>query len=114
MNLAQQFQALANAWTQHCQRVRFSSQLEHYLDHPAYHQLVALGPPAIPFIMERYQADPLPWGFVLQAITGIPMIADPNDFSPAEVKQNWLRWWHEQPPRPPTEAPEPAESHTAP
>lgn len=96
MNVAQQFQPLADAWARHCHNARFSSQLRDYLDHPAYRQLIALGPAAIPYIMERYKFDNLPWGFVLREITGIPVIADPDDFSPTDVKHTWLRWWQEQ------------------
>ncbi len=87
---------LAAEWAEHCRRVWFSSNLSHYLDHAAYRQLVALGPDALPHIMERYQADELPWEFVLQEITGARVIEDPNAYSPAEAKAYWLRWWAEQ------------------
>jgi len=96
MNTADQFKALAQEWADHCKRVRFSSRTSDYLNHPAYAKLVQLGPQAIPQIMERYPIDDLFWEFVLQEITGVQMIEDPDDFSPSEVKRRWLEWWEKQ------------------
>ena len=42
------------------------------------------------------QADCLQWGFVLDEITGLGVIEDPDDFSPVEVKQRWITWWQRQ------------------
>src|SRR5262245_43368789 len=89
--------ALAAEWAEHCRRVWFSSNLSRYLDHPAFRQLVALGPDALPHVQAHYQADDLPWEFVLQEITGVRMIEDPNAYSPPEAKSRWLEWWAAQP-----------------
>jgi hypothetical protein len=96
MNLKDRFDTLARQWAEHCQQVRFSSTMNDYLDHPAYGELVDLGTPALPWIMARYPKESLPWGFVLQEITGIRIIEDPNEFSPPQVRQKWLDWWSEQ------------------
>jgi hypothetical protein len=88
--------ALAAEWAKHCQQTWFSSNLSHYLDHRAYRELSALGPEALPFIMEHYRADDLPWEFVLQEITGLRFIEDPNAYNPTEVKSRWLEWWAQQ------------------
>ena len=85
--------ALAGEWAEHCRGAWFSSNLSRYLDHPAYRQLAALGPEALPFIMEHYRADDLPWEFVLQEITGLRMMDDPGAYNPTEVKRRWLEWW---------------------
>lgn len=96
MNIAIEFKKLAKEWTEHCQAVMFSSNIYDYLNHPAYRQLVKLGRPAIPYIIEKYREDDLPWGFVLDEITGLKVIQDPNHFSPLEVKRFWMEWWKKQ------------------
>jgi hypothetical protein len=96
MNPQVQFERLSREWADHCKRVRYSSNISTYLDHSAYRELVRLGPAVIPNIIAAYQSDDLPWGFVLQEITGLRMIADPNSFSPAQVRDRWLQWWEER------------------
>jgi hypothetical protein len=116
MNAKERFQGAAQEWADHCKRVRFSSSLPKYLDHPSFRQLVQLGPEIIPDIIEAYGSDDLPWGFVLQEITGLRMIPDPDAFSPAELRKRWLTWWQERQEQstgatPPIDRiPEPAES----
>ncbi|QEL15768.1 hypothetical protein [Limnoglobus roseus] len=88
-----EFDRAADEWQKHCKSVAFSSNINDYLDDPTYKKVVALGTPAIPHIIERYKKDSLPWGFVLQDITGEQFIPDKNKFSPAEVKKKWLEWW---------------------
>ena len=95
-DIAKEFTTLAEAWAKHCQSVRLSSNIHAYLDHPAYHGLVKLGRPAIPYIMERYEKDHLPWGFVLDEITGLRVIEDPDHFSPPKVRKRWIEWWRQQ------------------
>ncbi len=90
------FNTLADQWAVHCQSVMFSSNINDYLSHPAYAQLVALGKPAIPFIMQRYQADNLHWEFILDDITGFNWIKDRQSFSPKLLKAQWFKWWSEQ------------------
>src|SRR5947209_27453 len=89
-------EALASEWGEHCHQTWFSSNLSHYLDHPAYRELVALGPEAVPIIMDHYRRDDLPWEFVLQEITGVRMIDDLSAYNPTEVRQRWLDWWADQ------------------
>src|SRR5262249_23793903 len=88
--------ALAAEWGEHCHRMCFPSNLSHYLDHAAFRQLTALGPDAVPSMMEHYRGDDLPWEFVLQEITGIRMIDDPNAYNPTEIKRRWFDWWATQ------------------
>jgi hypothetical protein len=98
MSVALKFAVLARQWAAHCRRVALSSHMADSLACPAYRQLVELGLPAAPLIMERYRTEDLPWCYVLQEITGVRMIEDPDAFSPAEVRRRWLAWWREQGP----------------
>lgn len=94
MSAAERFELLAGQWVSHCENVALSSNINDYLDHPAYRELIALGDEAIPLIIERYRDDVFtPWGFLLDDITGLNMIEDRNRFRPADVRQRWLDWW---------------------
>ncbi len=97
MQLVEKVQELAAQWQQHCRRVSFSSNTGDYLNHPAYRQLIELGPAAVPLIMRRYQTDGLPWEFVLQEITGVRFIDNSGAINGADVQRRRLEWWaHEQ------------------
>ena len=51
--------------------------------------------------MERYGSslgqEPFepPWEFVLDEITGLNMIGDRGRFSPAIVREKYLKWWQQ-------------------
>jgi hypothetical protein len=91
------FNDLVTQWMDHCRSMIFSSNMEDYLNHPVYRKLVGHGWSIVPWIMEQYRQDStLPWGFVLQEITGVNIIKDRNQFSPPKVKQQWLEWWEKQ------------------
>src|SRR5262249_50226670 len=103
MTIAEQFQQLAAAWTRHCEQMQFSSNPVERLRHPAFRQLIEVGPPVVPLIMARFAADRLvPWEFVLQEVSGVRMIDDPTDFSPEEVRHKRLAWWQKEQSRYPT------------
>jgi hypothetical protein len=94
MDVTERFRRLTGEWARHCQRVAFSSNTNDRLDCEAYRGLVALGPTAVPLVMGRLGAgEDLPWEFVLQEVTGIRMIADPDAFDPEEARREWVRWW---------------------
>ena len=92
-DVSEEFDGLARQWEEHCHRVRFSSNLDRYLDHDAFRGIVALGRPAIPLIIERYRTSDLLWGFVLEEITGLSMVEDRNRFSPSKMQRRWIEWW---------------------
>ncbi len=94
--VSKRFNVLAQQWSDHCDSVALSSNINDYLSSPAYHGLVELGSPAIPLIIERYRTDNLPWGFVLDDITGLHVIEDRKHFNPSQVKKHWLDWWNKQ------------------
>ena len=91
--LAQRFESLTTEWEKYYDKIWYSSDTRDFLNHPAYHQLIQLGRVIIPYIMERYKKDNLPWEFVLQEITGISMMDDPHSYKPEELKARWLKWW---------------------
>lgn len=94
MDLVSQFNALANQWADYCRSIAMSSNPDDYLRHPAYQQLIDLGPDIVPQIMARLATEELlPWEPVLEAITGVRFIENPGDYDPQEVLQKRLAWW---------------------
>jgi hypothetical protein len=90
------FEALADQWAAHCRKVMFSSKTSDYLDHSAYRDIVAMGEPAVPFVIERYRTEDLPWSFALQEITGVQMMKNPADYRPKDLKKRWIEWWEQK------------------
>jgi len=87
------FEELATTWAEHCSKHAMSSSTHTYLYPPQVKAIVALGPSVIPLIMTRYGNDACPWGFVLQDITGLKMIEDPDHFSPAQMQRDFSSWY---------------------
>jgi hypothetical protein len=71
----------------------FVSSIDKMALHPAYQQIIGMGPVAVPLIMEELRTSPNHWFWALKSITG-------NDPVPLEKRgdvkamaQEWLSWW---------------------
>lgn len=75
----------------YCDSVAFSSDSRTRLNSPQYKAIVALGPAAVPLIVEKLQADPsfiwLAW-----ACTGITKVSGDPTVNPW-AKETKLEWW---------------------
>ena len=98
--LRKKFRRISADWEQHCCSRRLSSLYTDFLEHTSYQELVQLGKPAIPLIMECYEKDDWGttlrasfWVFAVEDITGVQMIPDRNHYSPVDVKKRCLEWW---------------------
>lgn len=96
MDVKAAFDERADRWAAHCGKIAFSSKTSDYLSCPAYREIVEMGEPVVPFIIERYRTDALPWSFALQEITGVPMMKSPADHKPKELKKRWIEWWEQK------------------
>jgi hypothetical protein len=91
------FAALADKWLEWSEWT--GPSLDFFLNRPEYRELVKLGKPAVPLIMELYskddflQTDPRYWEFVLDEITGLKIVGDPATFDPKKVRRRYLEWW---------------------
>ncbi|MBX3438080.1 MAG: hypothetical protein KF861_11360 [Planctomycetaceae bacterium] len=93
-DVKKRFTELVEAWDRHCQASMFSSNINDYLNHDAFQELVALGAPIIPLVIERYRRDDDPrWGFLLEEITHAGLSDNRRSFQPQEMKKRWLEWW---------------------
>jgi hypothetical protein len=84
--IASRFSQLAETWMQN---TRFMSTQEMITD-PAYQQIIGMGRPALPLILDEMQKSPNHWFWALFAITGHDVAAESQDFTSAT--QAWLEW----------------------
>ena len=85
--LQTRFENLAQKWlneTAHLSSIHMISQ------HPAYQEIIAMGEPAIPFIIKRLQINPGHWFVALYQITGEDGGSPAQTFN--EAVKNWLEW----------------------
>ena len=88
-DIAERFALLADTWER---ETRFFSDNERILTHPAYQQIIGMGPFALPFILNRLRKRGGHWSWALICITG----EDPVDPAHAGdihlMRKAWLRW----------------------
>ncbi len=91
--LEQHVQRLLDSWRAETALLSSSSRI---VEHPAYQQLIALGPAALPFLfrdLEQTQDGHL--SKVLTAITGAHPIPSEERGQTRQIASTWLRWAHE-------------------
>lgn len=81
------FEPLAERWEE---ETAFLSMTPQITGHPAYFEIVALGPPAVPLILERLKKSTRPWFQALAAMTRENPAADAETNS--EAAHAWLEW----------------------
>lgn len=81
------FGPLADQWEA---ETEFLSMTPQITGHPAYFEIVGLGPPAVPLILERLKESTRPWFQALTAMTRENPAAAAKTHSAAA--QIWLEW----------------------
>jgi hypothetical protein len=89
LTLQQRFHALAETWSAETRHM--SSSTDRAM-HPAYQQIIGLGPAAIPLLLEELQQKPGHWSWALRAITGENPVKEQHRGKLALVTQDWLEW----------------------
>lgn len=89
----QKFQALATTWRNETQ---FLSSATEMAVHPAYQQIIGMGPVAIPFLLRELQKKPDHWFWALKAITGVDPVKPTERGRQKHMAAAWLRWGKEQ------------------
>lgn len=87
--LKTKFEYLKNTWKQ---ETRFNSDIKSIINHPAYQEIIQLGPAIIPFILEELQNKPDHWFYALTALTGAHPIKAENRGKIGAMAQDWLDW----------------------
>ena len=87
------FERLAGEWEQDRPR---GADIEQMTKHSAYQDIIALGEPAVPWILQRLAEKPDHWFVALNAITGARPVPLESRGRIKEMTQAWLNWGREQ------------------
>ena len=85
------FQDLTTKWRK---ETKHTSSLTKIILHPAYQQIIGMGPMAIKFILQELATKPYHWFWALEAITGENPVQPEDDFD--QAVQAWLQWGRER------------------
>ena len=65
--------------------------------HPAYQQIIGMGPSAIPLILQTMKTEPGHWFWALKSITGEDPVLPEHRGRIKEMTEDWLNWGRRQP-----------------
>jgi hypothetical protein len=87
--IEQKFAALTAKWKA---ASGVSSSLTERFTHPAYQQIIAIGEPALPYILAELERDPDWWFSALKKISGEDPVPASSRGRLAEMTKAWLDW----------------------
>jgi hypothetical protein len=87
--LEAKFQRLANEWQAAVAHHSSSRKRE---NHSAYQQIIALGPPVVPFLLRDLEANHRHWFAALTTITGTNPVAAEDAGNILKMNAAWLQW----------------------
>jgi len=90
--LTERFEALAEAWKS---TKGPSSTIADRALHPAYQQIIGLGPGAVPLLLRELEREPDHWFWALKSITGIDPVPESDRGNVAAMTNAWLKWGRE-------------------
>lgn len=90
-NLRAKFEDLVLEWNK--TRPMLSSRLEDHYRVPAYQELICLGMPVVPLIMEQLEQKPDWWFWALRAITNVDPAKPEHAGMLHEISKDWQEWW---------------------
>ena len=85
----EKFQRLAALWHD---ETDFLSSMSAAENHPAYQEIIRLGPPVIPLLLRDLEENLTHWFGALQAITGANPIPPDTAGNIPKMAEAWLRW----------------------
>lgn len=91
-SLAEQFHRLAAAWHQ---AVAHHSSSRIRYNHPAYREIIRLGPAAIPLLLHDLETKRRHWFVALEEITGVNPVPEGDRGVIDKMAEAWLRWGKE-------------------
>lgn len=87
--LEQKFQRLAETWHKAVAHQSSSSKRD---SHPAYQEIIALGPPVVPLLLHDLELNHRHWFTALAAITGAHPVAEADAGKILQMIDAWLKW----------------------
>ncbi len=90
--LRAQFQRLVAQWRNECQLL---SSTTAKAMHPAYQQIIGLGPEALPLIFKELSERQGHWFWALKSITGEDPVSAADAGNVPRLAEAWLHWGRE-------------------
>lgn len=87
--LEQRFRRLESLWTAETGHLSSTTKI---IDHPAFQEILTLGPKALPLMLRDLEVRPRLWVWALPRITGADPIPETDYGNIAKMSQAWLGW----------------------
>jgi len=91
-SLDQKFQLLARQWQQETRHLSLVSDI---VINAAYQQIIGMGTPAIPLLLQELKRQPDHWFWALRSITGENPISPADRGRLSKMADAWLEWGRE-------------------
>jgi hypothetical protein len=91
--LEQRFDELVAIWKRERGPHSSSARLA---EHPAYQQIIRMGPEVVPLLLREVERDPDHWFRALHALTGVNPVPAQCQGRVREMAAAWLLWGREQ------------------
>ena len=87
--LTQRFEYLYQEWSE---GTKFYSNGDKILAHWALQELISLGEPIIPLVLQKYNEKPNHWTYPLMQITGENPVPEEHHGNLEAMQKDWLAW----------------------
>jgi hypothetical protein len=85
----ERFERLARQWRRDTRWLSSTTQISM---HPAYQEIIGMGPSALPWIVADLRSSPDHWFWALKAISGQDPVTPQDRGHVDRMKASWLRW----------------------
>lgn len=87
--MREKFERLSMEWRED---TAFLSSVQQMAMHPAYQEIIGMGPDAIPLILKDLERTQDHWSWALSAITGINSVCEEDRGIVSKMADSWLNW----------------------
>src|SRR5579872_6954099 len=91
--LRKRFEEITAQWRA---ETRFLSSTTAIAMHPAYQQIIGMGPAALPLILQELEQKSDHWYWALRCITGVDPVPPEYKGQRGKMREAWLQWAREQ------------------
>ena len=88
-SVEQRFRELVDIWRRDTE---YTSSTTRMIMHPAYQQIIGMGPAVLPLLLEELKSRPDHWPWALTAITGVDPVPAEARGNLAAMTDAWLHW----------------------
>ena len=92
-DLERRFRELVARWQA---EVAHLSSTTARVQHPAYREIIALGPPAVPLLLRELERRPNQWFAALRSLTGADPVAPADRGHLGRMAESWIKWGKER------------------